>query len=151
MRVRDERSLTGASRTTRFAEVRRERDSPSWWASSSLHDKDAVDFRNVLTMIETIRQNAKRESFSLRYCFVARGAVCEHSREIGHFPDPATVLFPFDFDDEVAHGLIVQRRQSLRKFGPPDVSPLSRGAPSRPLMFGQQAAMPTTKEQGVRR
>jgi len=67
-------------------------------------------------MFKPVRQNAERQSFSPRNCFVAAAAVRQNTREINDFTDPAAIVFPFNLNREVAHVAMLQPIGPRREF-----------------------------------
>src|SRR3954451_16220216 len=54
-------------------------------------------------MLEAVGQNSKRQRLRPCHRLVPAISVRKNARQIRHFADPATVLFLFDFDCELAH------------------------------------------------
>jgi len=78
-----------------------------------MHNENTVNLGNVFAMFEAVREHAEGEGFCFGDSFVASGAVREYSRQVRHLADPATVIFPLDFNGEVAHVRMVQRVLTL--------------------------------------
>jgi hypothetical protein len=55
---------------------------------------------DVLAVIEAVSENAHRKSVCFRNGLLARGAIAENARQIGHFSNPAPIVFLFDIDCE---------------------------------------------------
>jgi len=72
-------------------------------ANSFLDGEDTVDLRNVFAMFESVGEHSKSQRLRFRDGFIARTAVREYPWKISHFADPATIVFAFDLDREVAH------------------------------------------------
>ena len=68
-----------------------------------MHCENTVNLGDVFTMLEPIGEHAESKSFRLRNGLISRRTVREYARKVGHFADPATVVFPLDLDCEVTH------------------------------------------------
>jgi hypothetical protein len=53
-------------------------------------------------VIEAVRENAERKRFGFRDGFAACCAVAENSGQVGDLSDPASIVFLFDVDSELA-------------------------------------------------
>jgi hypothetical protein len=106
-----------------------------------MYGENTMNFWNVFAMFETIREHAERESFCFGNSLVASGAVRKDARQIGHFADPAAVIFSLDLNGEVAHVRIVQRLFTRREvLQPNSVFSLREYEERRPVTRAVNAA-----------
>src|SRR5258708_657466 len=77
--------------------------------SSSVNREDSSELGNVFTMLESIRQHAKRERLRLVHRFVAALAVRQNARQVRSLAEPPPVVLALDLDRDFVHDGIVQR------------------------------------------
>src|ERR1051326_18357 len=80
---------------------------PSRMANSFVNREDAVDLRNLFSVLEPDGQHLECKCFRLRDRFVTVRAVCQDSRKLWHLADPAAIVFALDVDGEIAHVMIL--------------------------------------------
>src|SRR6266567_4379175 len=74
-------------------------------ATDSSGCEEVVQLRRALTMFETVRDNAQRQSLCLGQRLFSSGAVSEYARKIDHVSEPAAVVLSLQLNSEqVAHG-----------------------------------------------
>jgi len=78
--------------------------------------ENTMNFWDAFAVFEPIGKDSKRKLLRFRHCFVATRPVSKDTRKIGHFADPATVVFSLNLNGEIAHFCIVQLRSRIRKF-----------------------------------
>jgi len=55
----------------------------------------------TLTMFQTFSQNAQSQHFRFGHCFIWRGSVRKHTRELRHLRQPSAIFLAFTFNVEV--------------------------------------------------
>jgi len=91
-------------------------------ASSFVDGENSVKLGDVLAVIETVGEHPERKGLGLCNSFIARRAVGEDSGQVGHFSDPASVVFPFDVDRKFAHQAYSNASRKTDRSSDPEIS-----------------------------
>ena len=83
----------------RFGEVQPRRAGLSEMATDSWgHREDSTHLRDSFPVVQSIREDTQGQYLHPINCFLACLAIAQHPRKVGHFCQPAAILFLLDLN-----------------------------------------------------